>query len=136
MKTILISIMMCFVFLFERVWPDAGGMQQQVQELKEKVDQVVEAQKKIMPSEFNPSIGLVGETIFSYRSKGSNETGSDRPGGFDVFQRSVELNAAASVDPFAKAYVVTQRVSRPGYRRSQRWESKRRRSRRRRCRGI
>ena len=73
---------------------------------KEQVGQVVEAQRKVLPSEFNPSIGLVGETIFSYRSKGSAQTGSDRPGGFDAFQRSVELNAAASVDPFAKAYVV------------------------------
>jgi hypothetical protein len=74
--------------------------------LNEKVNEVVEAQKKTLPSEFNPSIGLVGETIFSYRSKGSSQTGSDRPGGFDAFQRSVELNAAASVDPFATAYVV------------------------------
>lgn len=84
----------------------AGKMEQQVQELNEKVNQVVEAQKKVLPSEFNPSIGVVGETIFSYRSRGSDQTGSDRPGGFDAFQRSVELNAAASVDPFAKAYVV------------------------------
>lgn len=84
----------------------AGHTQQQVQELKEQIDQVVEAQRKVLPSEFNPSIGLVGETVFSYRSKGSSQTGSDRPGGFDAFQRSVELNAAASVDPFAKAYVV------------------------------
>jgi hypothetical protein len=86
--------------------PAAGNMEQQVQELNEKVNQVVEAQKKVLPSEFNPSIGLVGETILSYRSRGSEQTGSDRPGGFDAFQRSVELNAAASVDPFAKAYVV------------------------------
>ena len=84
----------------------SGEIRQQVQELNEKVDQVVEAQRKVLPSEFNPSIGLVGETIFSYRSKGAAQTGSDRPGGFDVFQRSVELNAAASVDPFAKGYVV------------------------------
>jgi hypothetical protein len=86
--------------------PAAEQMQQQVQELKEQMEQVVEAQKKVVPSVFNPSIGLVGETVFSYRSKGSSQTGSDRPGGFDAFQRSVELNAAASVDPFAKAYVV------------------------------
>ena len=84
----------------------SGEIRQQVQELKDKVDQVVEAQRKVLPSEFNPSIGLVGETIFSYNNKGSAQTGSSRPGGFDVFQRSVELNAAASVDPFAKAYVV------------------------------
>ncbi|HET6513735.1 MAG TPA: hypothetical protein VFG09_01125 [Thermodesulfovibrionales bacterium] len=81
-------------------------MQQEVRELNEKVDRVVEAQRKTLPSEFNPSIGLVGETIFSYTGRGSSQTGSDRPGGFDAFQRSVELNAAASVDPFAKAYVV------------------------------
>lgn len=48
----------------------------------------------------------MGETVFSYRSKGPSVTGSSRPGGFDAFQRSVELNAAASVDPFAKASVV------------------------------
>ena len=81
-------------------------MQQQVQELKETVDQVVEAQKKYVPSVFNPSIGFVGETIFSYNSKESQETGSDRPGGFDVNQRSMELNVAALVDPFARGYVV------------------------------
>lgn len=89
----------------------AGGqaqqqVQEQVQELKEKVDQVAETQTRTVPSVFNPAIGLVGETVFSYRSKGSDETGSDRPGGFDAFQRSVELNLSASVDPFAKGYAV------------------------------
>jgi hypothetical protein len=79
---------------------------EEVKELNQKVDQVVEAQKKVLPGEFNPAIGLVGETVFSYRSRGSGATGSDRPGGFDVWQRSVELNAASAVDPFAKAYVV------------------------------
>ena len=81
-------------------------MQQQVQELNEKVDRVAEAQRKVLPSEFNPSIGLVGETIFSYNSNGNNETGSERPGGWDAFLRSVELDVAASVDPFASAYAV------------------------------
>ncbi len=84
----------------------SGQIQQEVKELSDKVEQVVEAQKKEIPSIFNPSIGLVGETVFSYRSKGSDQTGSGRPGGFDVFQRSVELNLAASVDPFAKGYAV------------------------------
>jgi hypothetical protein len=78
----------------------------QIDELNKKVDNVVEAQKKVRPGEFNPAIGLVGETIFSYQSRGNEQTGRDRPGGFDVFQRSVELNIAASVDPFAKAYAV------------------------------
>jgi uncharacterized coiled-coil protein SlyX len=86
--------------------PAAAVTPEQVEELNKKVDSVVEAQKKVRPSEFNPSIGLVGETLFSYRTKSSVETGSDRPGGFDVFQRSVELNLAASADPFAKGYAV------------------------------
>jgi uncharacterized coiled-coil protein SlyX len=81
-------------------------VQQQVQELKEQVEGVAEAQRREVPSVFNPAIGLVGETIFSYRSQGSNATGSNRAGGFDVNQRSVELNIAASVDPFAKGYAV------------------------------
>jgi len=79
---------------------------EQLKDLNEKVDQVAKAQKKTLMSEFNPAIGVVGETVFSYRSKGSDETGSDRPGGFDVWQRSIELNVAASVDPFAKGYAV------------------------------
>ena len=86
--------------------PTGAATQEQIQELNKKVDSVVEAQKKTLMSEFNPSIGLVGETVFSYRSRGNNETGSDRPGGFDVNQRSVELNLAASVDPFATGYAV------------------------------
>lgn len=86
--------------------PAQAATQEQLKEVDEKVDKVVEAQKKTLMSEFNPSIGVVGETVFSYRSRGSDAMGSDRPGGFDVFQRSIELNIAASVDPFAKAYVV------------------------------
>ena len=78
----------------------------QLKDLSDRVDEVVRAQQQVRPNAFNPSIGLVGETVFSYRTKGSDQTGSDRPGGFDVFQRSVELNIAASVDPFAKGYAV------------------------------
>lgn len=81
-------------------------LNKKVEELSDKVDQVAEAQKKEIPSIFNPAIGLVGETVFSYRSKGAEATGSERPGGFDAFQRSVELNVAGSVDPFATAYAV------------------------------
>ena len=84
----------------------AQPIESKIEELNDKVEQVVEAQKKEIPSQFNPAIGFVGETIFGFRSKGSAQTGSDRPGGFDVFQRSVEMTAAASIDPFAKGYVV------------------------------
>lgn len=79
---------------------------EQIKELSDKVEGVVEAQKKTLMSEFNPAIGLVGDTVFSYRSQSSDKTGSDRAGGFDVFQRSAELNISASVDPFAKAWAV------------------------------
>ena len=50
----------------------SGEMRQQVQELKEKVEQVAEAQTRTSPGIFNPAIGLVGETVFGYRSKGSD----------------------------------------------------------------
>jgi hypothetical protein len=86
--------------------PGGAATAEQVKELTEKVDNVVEAQKKERPGEFNPAIGLVGETVFSFNGRGSDQTGSDRPGGFNVFQRSIELNVAASVDPFAKGYAV------------------------------
>src|ERR1017187_7674461 len=77
---------------------------EQFNELNTKVDGAVAAQKQERPNAFNPSIGLVGETIFSFHSQGTEPP--ERPGGFDAFQRSVELNIAASVDPFAKAYAV------------------------------
>lgn len=83
-----------------------GTITDKIKELSDKVENVVEAQKKTLPGEFNPAIGFVGETVSSYRSKGSDQTGSDRPGGFDVWARSLELNASASVDPFAKGWIV------------------------------
>ncbi|HYA42346.1 MAG TPA: hypothetical protein VEF34_13650 [Syntrophobacteraceae bacterium] len=91
----------------------AEQVKQEVEELKDQVISVAEAQKKQVLSVFNPAIGLVGETIFSYRSLGSKATGSDRPGGFDVNQRSVELNLAATIDPFAKGYAVINASSDP-----------------------
>ena len=86
--------------------PGVAVTPEQMKELNTKVDGVVEAQKQIRPNAFNPSIGFVGETIFSYNSQPSDQTGSSRPGGFDIYQRSMELNIAASVDPFAKGYAV------------------------------
>lgn len=77
-----------------------------LQDLTDKVDAVVAAQKKVLPGEFNPAIGFVGELVSGYRSKSNVDTGADRPGGFDFFARSLELNASASVDPFAKGWVV------------------------------
>jgi len=42
---------------------------EEMEELNRKVDSVIEAQKKVRPGEFNPAIGLVGETIFSFARK-------------------------------------------------------------------
>lgn len=84
----------------------AGESPDSIRALNEKLDQVVEAQKKTLPGEFNPSIGLVGETLFSYRTQGAGETGGDRLGGIDMFQRALELDLAASIDPFATGYAV------------------------------
>jgi len=86
--------------------PTNAATQAQVKELSEKVEGVAEAQKKTLLSEFNPAIGFVGEVIFSQQSTGSPQNGTGYPGGFDVFLRSMELNASASVDPFAKGWVV------------------------------
>lgn len=81
-------------------------LQYQVQDLSDKVNSVSEAQKKTLPGEFNPAIGLVGEEITSYNTKGMSENNTGRPGGIDVNVRSVELNVASAVDPFAKGYAV------------------------------
>jgi hypothetical protein len=86
--------------------PNRSEVPDPIKELSDKVDSVVEAQKKTLPGEFNPAIGFVGELVSSYHSQGADKTGSDRPGGFDFWARSLELNAAASVDPFAKGWVV------------------------------
>jgi hypothetical protein len=75
----------------------------QLKEMEQKVNQVVEAQKTVRPNEFNPSIGFVSESIFSYTTKNGI---TDRPTGFDFFQRTMELDIAASVDPFASGYAV------------------------------
>ncbi len=88
------------------VAPTRSDVPDLIKELSDKVAGVVEAQKKVLPGEFNPAIGFVGETVSSYHSQSREKTGSERPGGFDVWARSLELNASASVDPFAKAWIV------------------------------
>jgi hypothetical protein len=89
-----------------------AALQEEVNELKEQVGQVAEAQKQEFLSKYNPAIGFVGESLFNYRSHSTKFTyfpfqGADvRQGGFDAFQRSMESNIAGSVDPFARGYVV------------------------------
>ncbi len=88
-------------------WPaSAASHPSDVETLKHRVDDLTTASKKTFVSQFNPGIGFVGDTLFSYTSRGSDSTGSERPGGADVFLRTVELNLEATVDPFARAYGV------------------------------
>ncbi|HAM71195.1 MAG TPA: hypothetical protein DCM86_06090 [Verrucomicrobiales bacterium] len=74
--------------------------------LKQRVEELTAASKKTFLSQFNPGIGFVGDSIFSYTSRGADATGSARPGGADAWLRTVELNLEATVDPFARAYGV------------------------------
>jgi hypothetical protein len=54
------------------------------------------AANKTFPSQFNPAIGLVIDTIGSYQEKGG--------GNFDF--RSAEIGISASIDPFARGYAI------------------------------
>ena len=78
----------------------------ETEELKRRVDDLTAASKKTFASQLNPGIGFVGDTVFSYTSRGKDLTGADRPGGADAFLRTVELSLQATVDPFARAYGV------------------------------
>jgi len=54
------------------------------------------AANKTFPSQFNPAIGLIVDTVGSYTEK--------QRGNFEM--RSAELGLSASVDPFARAYAI------------------------------
>ena len=54
------------------------------------------AANKTFPSQFNPAIGLIIDTAFSYRQHEGNN--------FDF--RSAELGLSASVDPFVRGYAI------------------------------
>jgi hypothetical protein len=82
---------------------------EEVKDLKERVDELEAGAKRSPINQFNPGIGFVVDTIFSYTSTSKDETAftrGHRPGGFDADLRTAELNLEASVDPFAKAYGV------------------------------
>ena len=57
---------------------DNSALQEQLDELKEQVGQVAEAQKQEFLSKFNPAIGFVGETLFNYRSQPAKRPTSSR----------------------------------------------------------
>jgi hypothetical protein len=84
----------------------AAASAEDVDELRQRVDELTTASKRTSINQFNPGIGFVVDSIFSYTSRGEEAAGLNRPGGFDAFLRTAELNLEASVDPFAKAYGV------------------------------
>lgn len=79
---------------------------EEVAELERRVDALMERGKQTPVSVFNPAIGFVGETIFGYNSRANTATGFERPGGWDAYLRSAELNFEASIDPFLRGYAV------------------------------
>jgi hypothetical protein len=60
----------------------------------QKIQPSLSAANKTFPSQFNPAIGLVIDTVASYEENGG--------GNFEF--RSAELGLSASIDPFARGY--------------------------------
>jgi hypothetical protein len=80
--------------------PAAGDREQLKQEVREEVLRDIQPQlsaaSKTFPSQFNPAIGLILDSVFSYRDH-------DRAN-FDF--RAAELGLSASIDPFARGYAI------------------------------
>jgi hypothetical protein len=80
--------------------PVAGDREQLKQEVREEVLHDLQprltAATRSFPSQFNPAIGLILDTAFSYREhEGEN---------FEF--RAAELGLSASIDPFARGYAI------------------------------
>jgi hypothetical protein len=80
--------------------PAAGDREQLKQEVREEVLRDIQPQlsaaNKTFPSQFNPAIGLIIDSVFSYRQHEGNN--------FEF--RSAELGLSASVDPFVRGYAI------------------------------
>src|SRR5207253_465985 len=63
------------------------------------------AANKTFPSQFNPAIGLIVDTVGSY--------GSKTRGDFEL--RAAELGISASVDPFARGYAIITGSNQGGF---------------------
>lgn len=100
--------------------PRTGGMPMPVpQELDDPKGAREKAivQRKGVLNRFNPALGLVFETLLGYTQRrqrfvGGNgsdvgkDLGTRLPAGFSSALRTVELFAAADVDPFVRAYLI------------------------------
>src|SRR5712691_5659961 len=80
--------------------PAAGDREQLKREVREEVMRDIQPKlaeaNKTFPSQFNPAIGLILDSVFSYRDH-------DRAN-FDF--RAAELGLSASIDPFARGYAI------------------------------
>ena len=101
-----------------------GGMPLEVpEELDEGRDSRERAilRRQQLLNRFNPALGFVFEPVFSYkqrvqtfnsgtganaRGNGDDTVGNNLPSGFSAVLRTIELFAAADVDPFARAYLI------------------------------
>jgi uncharacterized coiled-coil protein SlyX len=87
--------------------PEEGPVtRDELEDLQSRVESLAERAKQAPKSLFNPAIGFVGEALFSYNSRANSATGFDRPGGWDAYLRSAELNLESTVDPFVRGYAV------------------------------
>ena len=77
--------------------PEADKLKQEITEQVERdIQPALSAANKTFPSQFNPAIGFIVDTVGSYQEHGG--------GNFEF--RSGELGLSASVDPFARAYAI------------------------------
>src|SRR6184192_4361916 len=73
--------------------------------LMKRLRQQLAAANKTFPSQFNPAIGLIVDTVGSY--------GSKTRGDFEL--RAAELGISASVDPFARGYAIITGSNQGGF---------------------
>ena len=77
--------------------PEEAPLEQRVTEnVLRKIQPSLAAANKTFPSQFNPAIGLIIDTVGSYTDK--------ERGNFDF--RAAELGLSANIDPFARGYAI------------------------------
>lgn len=76
--------------------PEEKLKQEVVEQVERDIQPALRAANKTFPSQFNPAIGLVIDTVGSYQEHG----------GANFEFRSAELGLSASIDPFARGYAI------------------------------
>src|SRR5437870_859685 len=90
----------------EAVAADEERLKREVTEhIMQRLRPQLAAANKTFPSQFNPAIGLIVDTVGSY--------GSKTRGDFEL--RAAELGISASVDPFARGYAIITGSNQGGF---------------------